>query len=138
MSKAYSQAKLTEQGPDFYREEFEVYPSILPEKTAPMYSLFNRAIFSSEIPLGHSASQAPMFVQLPKPSVSICLIIFTALTLRSGSPCGNNARCDTLAETNSIAEVLGQAATHAPLRSSVLATRKIHEDPEELWSKVNC
>ena len=34
-------------------------------------SLFIRAIFSNEIPLGHSISQAPVFVQFPNPSKSI-------------------------------------------------------------------
>lgn len=35
------------------------------------YSRFKRAILVSLISLGHSASQAPMLVQLPKPSASI-------------------------------------------------------------------
>src|ERR1043165_1427573 len=85
-----------------------------PEKMDPMYSRFRRAIFSSEIPLGHSASQAPMFVQLPNPSLSCCITIFTARIFLSGSPCGSRARWLTLADRNNIAEVLGQAATHAP------------------------
>jgi len=34
-------------------------------------SRFMRAIFSKETPLGHSTSQAPVLVQLPKPSASI-------------------------------------------------------------------
>ena len=34
-------------------------------------SLFILAIFVRLIPLGHSASQAPVFVQAPKPSASI-------------------------------------------------------------------
>ena len=34
-------------------------------------SLFKRAMFVSEIPLGHSTSQAPVLVQFPKPSKSI-------------------------------------------------------------------
>ena len=38
---------------------------------ATRYSLFRRAIFSRDISLGHSASQAPVFVQAPKPSSSI-------------------------------------------------------------------
>ena len=32
----------------------------------------------------------------------------------SGCPCGNEANCDTLAETNKLAEAFLQAATHAP------------------------
>ncbi len=42
-----------------------------PFKLAAKYSRFIRAIFSSEIPFGHSISQAPVFVQFPKPSKSI-------------------------------------------------------------------
>ena len=36
-----------------------------------IYSLFMRAILDIEISLGHSASQLPVLVQLPKPSSSI-------------------------------------------------------------------
>lgn len=42
-----------------------------PFKLAARYSRFIRAIFSREIPFGHSTSQAPVLVQLPKPSKSI-------------------------------------------------------------------
>ena len=49
-------------------------------------SLFILAIFSSEIPLGHSTSHAPVFVQLPKPSSSICLTMFSTLSLASTLP----------------------------------------------------
>ena len=35
------------------------------------YSLFKRAMFSREIPFGHSTSQAPVLVQFPNPSSSI-------------------------------------------------------------------
>lgn len=40
-------------------------------RLAAKYSLFMRAMFSSEIPFGHSISQAPVLVQFPKPSSSI-------------------------------------------------------------------
>src|SRR4051812_35102928 len=68
----------------------------------------------TEIPFGHVASQASVNVHAPKPSLSIWLIIFTTRILRSGAPCGNNARCATLAERNNIALLFLQAATQAP------------------------
>src|SRR6201996_2190542 len=66
------------------------------------------------ISLGHSASQAPVLVQLPKPSSSICATMACTRLQRSGWPCGNKANCETLADTNSIAEAFLQAATQAP------------------------
>ena len=49
-------------------------------------SLFKRAICSTEIPLGHSISQALVLVQLPKPSSSIFATIARALLAASGRP----------------------------------------------------
>jgi hypothetical protein len=40
--------------------------------------------------------------------------MFKTRVLRSGPPCGNNDNCEILAEVNNIAELFGQAATHAP------------------------
>ena len=42
-----------------------------PFKLAYRYSRFIRAIFSSDIPLGHSTSHAPVLVKFQKPSSSI-------------------------------------------------------------------
>ena len=42
-----------------------------PLRVADINSRFIRAMFSKEIPLGHSTSQAPVLVQFPKPSSSI-------------------------------------------------------------------
>src|SRR5690606_15174982 len=67
-----------------------------------------------EIFLGHSTSQAPVFVQFPKPSSSIFATIDLARRAASTRPCGNNANWLTLAETKSIADPFLQAATHAP------------------------
>ena len=56
---------------------FYFYLIVYPLKLADKYSRFMRAIFSKEIPFGHSTSQAPVFVQLPNlhhPSVAPCLI----------------------------------------------------------------
>src|ERR1043165_1769561 len=92
-----------------------------PAKMEPIYSRLRRAMFSREMLLGHSASQAPMFVQEPNPSLSICRTILTERILRSGSPWGSSARWDTLAERNSIAEAFGQAATQAPQPMQVAA-----------------
>ena len=46
-------------------------------------------IFVIEISFGQSASHAPVFVQLPKPSESICATIFFTRFLCSTCPCGN-------------------------------------------------
>jgi uncharacterized membrane protein len=74
----------------------------------------SRAILLIDIPLGHSASQAPVLVQDPKPSLSIWATIFNTRLLRSGAPCGNKANCDTLALVNNMALLFLQAATQAP------------------------
>src|SRR5579863_294179 len=66
------------------------------------------------ISFGHSASQAPVLVQLPNPSSSICATIDCTRRYRSGWPCGSMPNWLTLAETNSIAEAFLQAATQAP------------------------
>ena len=77
-------------------------------------SLFNLAMFSCEISLGHSAEQAPVLVHAPKPSSSIVATMFCTLSFCSGSPCGNKANWETFAEVNNIAEEFLQAATQAP------------------------
>ena len=51
---------------------------------AQMNSRFMRAIFEREMLLGHSASQAYVLVQFPKPSSSIVFTIF--MTLSSFGP----------------------------------------------------
>src|ERR1700693_891951 len=38
----------------------------------------------------------------------------TTRLIRSGSPCGNNARCETFAAVKSIADAFGHAAAQAP------------------------
>ena len=71
-------------------------------------------MFSMLTPLGHSASQAPVLVQLPNPSSSMAFTMFKTRVLASTCPCGNNASCDTLADTKSIADAFLHAATQAP------------------------
>src|SRR5690606_20161047 len=88
------------------------------------YSRFMRAILSREISLGHSASQAPVLVQFPKPSMSIWCTIFRTRSRASGWPCGNRLNCEILAETNSMAEAFLQAATHAPHPMQVAASNE--------------
>src|SRR5471030_410376 len=73
-----------------------------------------RLMLVNDISLGHSASQAPVLVQLPKPSSSIWATMACTRLQRSGCPCGNKAICETLADTNSIADAFLQAATQAP------------------------
>ncbi len=81
---------------------------------ADVNSRFMRAMFSNEISTGQAAEQAPVLVHAPKPSASICATMLSARSLRSASPCGNNARWEILAETNSDAEAFLHAATQAP------------------------
>ena len=63
---------------------------------------------------GHSASQARVLVQLPKPSSSIFMIMALARRAASGRPCGSKANWLTLELTNSMAEPFLQAATQQP------------------------
>src|SRR6266487_2194153 len=92
-------------------------------KVAAKYSRFNSAMLVTEIPLGQVASQASVNVHAPKPSLSICATIFITRLLRSGSPCGNNARCATFAARNNIALLFLQAATQAPQPIQVAAAK---------------
>ena len=71
-------------------------------------------MFETEMPAGQAASHSYVFVQPPKPSLSICATILSTRWLRSGRPWGRKAICVTLAPTNSIAEAFLQAATQAP------------------------
>ena len=66
------------------------------------------------MPLGQCASQAPVFVQFPNPSLSICFTIFKTRSLASTLPCGNLEYCETFAPTNNIADEFLHEATHAP------------------------
>src|SRR5690606_19585571 len=65
--------------------------SFYPLREADIYSRFIRAMFSKEIPLGHSTSQAPVLVQFPKPSRSIASTMFNTRSTASTRPCGNKA-----------------------------------------------
>ena len=78
------------------------------------YSRLRRAMLLRGTFLGHSAAQAPVLVQLPKPSSSILATMARARRLRSTWPWGSRANWLTLAETKSIAEPFLQAATQAP------------------------
>src|SRR5207237_7036657 len=40
--------------------------------------------------------------------------MLTTRRVRSGSPCGKSARCETFAAVKSIADAFGHAAAHAP------------------------
>ncbi len=73
-----------------------------------------RAMNSTRMPLGQAASHSPWLVQVPKPSASICATMSRTRSQRSGWPWGSRASCETLAETKSMAEAFGQAATQAP------------------------
>ncbi len=72
------------------------------------------AMLVSGMPLGQAAVQAPVLVQPPKPSSSMAATMSRTRLSRSGAPWGRAFRWVTLALVKSIAEPLGQAATHAP------------------------
>src|SRR5215218_10799199 len=73
-----------------------------------------REMLVMAISLGQTASQAPVKVQEPKPSLSICATMLSTRFLRSGWPCGSKPRCATFADRKSEAEAFLQAATQAP------------------------
>src|SRR5260370_37004770 len=81
---------------------------------ARIKSRFMRAITSSLISFGHTASHSPMFVQLPNSSRFTAATMLRMRSWRSGCPCGRTPRCVTFAPVNNDADALGQAATHAP------------------------
>jgi len=57
-----------------------------PEKDAVRYSRFMRAMWRTEIALGHTASHSNSLEQLPNPSLSMARTIARARSLRSGWP----------------------------------------------------
>ena len=90
------------------------YSPMLRRKLAFEYSRFNFAMKLALISAGQTASHSYVLVRFPKPSASIARTILTTRLVRSGSPCGNNARCETFAAVKSIADAFGHAAAHAP------------------------
>ncbi len=70
-------------------------------------------MLARETDFGHSAAQAPVLVQLPKPNSSIFATIAFARRAASTLPCGKRANWLTLADTKSIAEPFLQAAAQA-------------------------
>ncbi len=67
------------------------------------------------MPFGQAASHSPWFVQVPKPSASICATMLPHAVGRApAGPAAAAPRCETFAAVNSMAEAFGQAATHAP------------------------
>ena len=67
-----------------------------------------------EISLGQVASQAPVLVQCPNPSSSICATMLSTRCFCSGWPCGNFENCEILAETKRLADEFLQDDTQAP------------------------
>src|SRR5690606_1761765 len=80
-------------------------------------------MFSKEIPFGHSISQAPVLLQFPKPSLSICATIFNTRSVASILTRGSKANWLTFAEVKSIALAFLQAATQAPQPIQVAALK---------------
>src|ERR1044072_1327247 len=66
------------------------------------------------ISFGQTASQAPVTVHPPNPWASIAETMLRTRRSFSTLPCGRRFRCETLAETKSIADAFLQAATQAP------------------------
>ena len=73
--------------------------------------------------LGHTAAHSPILVQPPKPSASCWFSMLTTRARRSGCPWGSSPRWEILAPVNSMAEALGQAATHAPQPMQAAASK---------------
>src|SRR5215510_8000992 len=78
------------------------------------YCLFIRAMVSSVMLFGQTASHDAILVQSPNPSASICETMFRTRRSCSTLPCGRRLRWETLAATNNIAEAFLHAATQAP------------------------
>src|SRR5688572_8927210 len=68
---------------------------------------------SIEISFGHASSHSPWFVHEPKNDSIVSTIDWVRL-YRSAWPWGSRLRCCSLADVNSWAALLGQAATQAP------------------------
>lgn len=112
---------------------------------ARMKSRLRRAMLSTLMPFGQAASHSYWFVQLPKPSASICFIMARTRLERSGWPCGSRLRWAILAEVNSMAEAFLQEATQAPQPMQAAASKAASAfmdvltmeeqtvDEEELW-----
>ena len=66
------------------------------------------------ISFGQTASHSPSFVQLPKPSASICSTIAQHAVVALRLALRQQARCETFAAVKSIAEAFLHAATQAP------------------------
>src|SRR4051812_24688688 len=81
------------------------------DNPASRYSLCILEMLVMDISFGQTASQAPVKVHEPKPSLSICAIMLRDLFFLSGSPCGRRARCAIFADVNREAEAFLQAAT---------------------------
>ena len=90
------------------------YLTVLLNSAAFKNCRLNRAICEMETSLGHAFSHTRWLVQLPKPQLSISLSMDNTRRVASGLPWGSNARWDTLALTNSMADAFGQVATQAP------------------------
>ncbi len=82
ITKSRLKKRPPEEGWSLYLYD-EIYYSL---NLAARNSLLRRAMWSTEIPLGHSISQALVLVQLPKPSSSIFATIARALLAASGRP----------------------------------------------------
>lgn len=83
-------------------------------RLARSHSLFIAAMDGNGIPFGQAVAHSPVRVQPPKPSSSIVATMSSTRVSRSGAPWGSTLRWLIFAEVKSIAEPLGQAATHAP------------------------
>ena len=80
-------------------------------------------MLSTLTPFGQAASHSYWFVQLPKPSASICFIMARTRLVRSGWPWGRRLRWAILAEVNSMAEAFLQEATQAPQPMQAAASK---------------
>ena len=99
------------------------YSKILSPRTSPTGTRGSGGRYARwRSALGHSAWQAPVLVQLPKPSSSILATIAFARRAPSTRPCGSLASDDTRAATNNIADPFLQVAAQAPQPTQAAAS----------------
>src|SRR6266478_2120496 len=89
-----------------------------PWNAARTTSRLSRAMNSSGIPFGHTASHSPWFEQPPNASRRMAATMFSVRSSRSGCPCGTTLRWVTFAEVNSMAAAVWHPVDEEPARSA--------------------
>ena len=85
-----------------------------------------RAMFSNEMPLGHSTSHAPGVCTVTKTfQIHLMYHVQHALFRLAGCPCGSNENWLIFADANNIAEEFLHVATQAPQPIQVAASNAL-------------